>query len=80
MLVFVVLGGIGNIRGSIIAAAVLTVLPELLRAFNDYRMLAYAVILILVMLTSNNDRLKQLRWRIRSYFQHSSRRQEAEHE
>ncbi len=80
VLVFVVLGGIGNIRGSIIAAAVLTVLPELLRAFNDYRMLAYAVILILVMLTSNNDRFKQLRWRIRSYFQHSSRRQEAEHE
>jgi len=80
VLVFVVLGGIGNIRGSIIAAAVLTVLPELLRAFNDYRMLAYAVILILVMLTSNNDRLKQLRWRIRSYFQHSLHRQEAEHE
>ena len=39
ILVFVVLGGIGNIRGSIIAAAVLTVLPEVLRSFNDYRML-----------------------------------------
>ena len=37
ILVFVVLGGIGNIRGSIIAAAVLTVLPEVLRSFNDYR-------------------------------------------
>jgi len=59
VLVFVVLGGIGNIRGSIIAAALLTVLPELLRAFNDYRMLVYAIVLILVMLVSNNPRIKQ---------------------
>lgn len=70
VLVFVVLGGIGNIRGSIIAAAILTILPELLRAFNDYRMLAYAVILILVMLTSNNDRLKQLIQHATSIFRH----------
>lgn len=60
VLVFVVLGGIGNIRGSVIAAALLTVLPELLRAFNDYRMLIYAVVLILVMLISNNPTIK--RW------------------
>jgi len=53
VLVFVVLGGIGNIRGSIIAAALLTVLPELLRAFNDYRMLIYAIVLIVVMLATN---------------------------
>ncbi len=61
VLVFVVLGGIGNIRGSIIAAALLTVLPELLRAFNDYRMLVYAVVLILVMVISNSEGLKQLK-------------------
>ena len=61
VLVFVVLGGIGNIRGSIIAAALLTVLPELLRAFNDYRMLIYAIVLIIVMLLTNNERFKQ--WR-----------------
>ena len=54
MLVFVVLGGIGNMRGSVIAAAVLTVLPELLRAFQDYRMLVYAIVLILVMLITNS--------------------------
>ena len=36
-------------------------LPELLRAFNDYRMLIYAIVLILVMLTTNNARFKQLR-------------------
>ena len=53
VLVFVVLGGIGNIWGSIIAAALLTVLPELLREFNDYRMLVYAIVLILVMLMTN---------------------------
>ena len=58
ILVFVVLGGLGNIRGSLIAAALLTVLPELLRAFSDYRMLVYAIVLILVMLTTNNPTLK----------------------
>ncbi len=50
ILVYVVLGGIGNIRGSVISALVLTVLPELLRAVNDYRMLIYAIVLIVVML------------------------------
>jgi len=50
ILVFVVLGGIGNIRGSVIAAIVLTLLPELLRGLNDYRMLIYAVVLIAMML------------------------------
>ena len=56
ILVFVVLGGIGNLRGSIIAAALLTVLPELLREFQDYRMLVYAVVLIIVMIISNNEK------------------------
>ena len=54
VLVFVVLGGMGNIRGSIIAATILTILPEALRSLNDYRMLIYAVVLILVMLATNN--------------------------
>ena len=58
VLVFVVLGGMGNIRGSVIAATVLTILPELLRAVNDYRMLLYAIVLILVMLVTNNPILK----------------------
>jgi len=48
--VFVVLGGIGNIRGSMIAAVILTVLPEVLRGLSDYRMLIYAVVLIAMML------------------------------
>ena len=60
VLVFVVLGGLGNIRGSIVAAAVLTVLPEALRGFADYRMLIYAIVLILVMLVTNDPRIKAL--------------------
>ena len=65
VLVFVVLGGIGSIRGSIIAATVLTVLPELLRAFADYRMLVYAVLLIAMMLLTNNKNLSAFFSRLR---------------
>ncbi|MDD6023570.1 MAG: branched-chain amino acid ABC transporter permease [Oscillospiraceae bacterium] len=61
ILVFVVLGGMGNIRGGMIAAAILTVLPEVLRAMNDYRMLIYAIVLILVMLFTNNEKAVQIR-------------------
>ena len=64
VLVFVVLGGIGNIRGSIISATLLTILPELLRAFANYRMLIYAIVLILVMLATNNPTLRSLVQRI----------------
>ena len=60
ILVFVVLGGLGNMFGSIIAAAALTILPEALRGFADYRMLIYAVVLILVMLGTNSPQLKGL--------------------
>ncbi len=58
VLVFVVLGGLGNMKGSIIAAIVLTLLPELLRAFSTYRMLLYAVVLIIIMLITNNPEMK----------------------
>ena len=58
VLVFVVLGGLGNMLGSIIAAAALTILPEALRQFSDYRMMVYAIVLILVMLVTNNPTLK----------------------
>ncbi len=68
ILVFVVLGGIGNLRGSMIAAAVLTVLPELLRQFQDYRMLVYAIVLILVMVVTNNAKAKALLERIGAKF------------
>ena len=61
VLVFVVLGGLGNIWGSIIATVVLYILPEALRGFANYRMLIYAVVLILVMLTTNNPVIKSYR-------------------
>ena len=60
ILVFVVLGGLGNIWGSIIAATVLTILPEALRQFADYRMLTYAIVLILVMIFTYSPKVKNL--------------------
>lgn len=68
VLVFVVLGGMGNMFGSVIAAAMLTVLPEMLREVGDYRMLAYALVLILVMIITNNDTLKTYGDLIKSKF------------
>lgn len=63
ILVFVVLGGIGNIRGSIIAALILTLLPELLRGLSDYRMLIYAIVLIAMMLINWSPKAIELRER-----------------
>ncbi|QNL43416.1 branched-chain amino acid ABC transporter permease [Oscillibacter hominis] len=65
ILVFVVLGGLGNMLGSIIAAAALTILPEALRQFSDYRMLVYAIVLILVMLATNSPQVRQFIVKIR---------------
>ena len=50
ILVMVVLGGMGSMLGSVVSATVLTILPEALRAFSDYRMVVYSVVLILVMI------------------------------
>ncbi len=50
ILVMVVLGGMGSMLGSVVSAAVLTALPEALRVFSDWRMIAYALLLILVMI------------------------------
>lgn len=61
ILVYVVLGGIGNIRGSVIAAALLTVLPELLRGFNDYRMLIYSIVLIVMMIVNSSPKFKDIK-------------------
>ena len=57
ILVFVVLGGMGSTLGSIIAAVVLTILPEWLRFLQDYRMLIYAVVLIGMMLFNASPKL-----------------------
>ncbi len=58
ILVFVVLGGIGNMKGSIIAAIILTALPEYLRFLQEYRMLIYALVLIIMMLFNWSPKAK----------------------
>ncbi|MBQ7144551.1 MAG: branched-chain amino acid ABC transporter permease [Oscillospiraceae bacterium] len=50
ILVMVVLGGMGSMLGSVIAASVLTVISELLRSVGDYRMVFYALLLVLMMI------------------------------
>lgn len=65
ILVFVVLGGLGSLRGSIIATIILYALPELfLRDLGNFRMLIYAIILILVMLFNNAPFFINIRKRV----------------
>ena len=80
ILVFVVLGGIGSIRGSMISAVILTLLPELLRGLNDYRMLIYAIVLILMMLFNWSPKAKELRSRfsLKNLFAKNKSAKEAE--
>ncbi len=63
ILVMVVLGGMGSVRGSVIAAIILYALPEALRDFSDYRMLAYSVVLIAIMLLNASPKFTELRGR-----------------
>jgi branched-chain amino acid transport system permease protein len=58
ILVFVVLGGMGNILGSVISATVLYILPEAMRGLQDYRMIIYAVVLIVVMLCTWSPKVR----------------------
>ena len=69
ILVMVVLGGMGSVRGSIIAAIILQALPELLREFADYRMLAYSVLLIVIMLLNASPKFAELKgnWSIGNF-------------
>lgn len=75
ILVFVVLGGLGSMRGSVIATIILYALPEMLRKVNENivnaRMLIYAVILILLMLWKNAPFFINLREKIKARFKKS---------
>ena len=65
ILVMVVLGGMGsNMLGSVIAAVVMTALPEILRDFSDYRMLIYSIMLIVIMLFTSAPALAGFRERL----------------
>lgn len=71
ILVMVVLGGMGNITGSLISAAVLTFIPQYLKVigFTDaYRMVAYAVILIVMMILNNMTWFKRFKANVTLFF------------
>lgn len=68
ILVFVVMGGIGNIRGSVISAVILTLLPEVLRSLNNYRMLMYSIVLIFMMLFTSAPAFIQYRQKLTQVF------------
>ena len=78
ILVFVVLGGMGSTLGSIVAAVALTVLPEWLRFLSDYRMLIYAIVLIVVMLANHNDKFQALLAKGKSLLTFKSKTRNAE--
>ena len=64
ILVYVVLGGMGNIRGSLIASVILVLLPELMRQLNDYRMLIYSIVLIVMMIFNWSPKAKEFREKV----------------
>lgn len=66
ILVYVVLGGLGNITGTIIATTALILIPELLRSIADYRLIIYSVILIATMLITNNSKINKVVQEIKS--------------
>ncbi len=51
IIAMIVLGGMGSVSGAIMAAIALTVLPEALRGVKEYRMVIYALLLIVLMIT-----------------------------
>jgi ABC-type branched-subunit amino acid transport system permease subunit len=50
IVVMVTLGGLGSISGAVLAAIILTLLPEVLRPIADYRMIIYSLLLVFMML------------------------------
>lgn len=77
ILVYVVLGGIGSLRGSMIAAIILYALPELLRGFSNYRMLIYAIVLIVMMLFNWAPAARNWRSRVMEKIRGGNKKKEA---
>lgn len=63
IIVMVILGGMGNTVGVIFAAVVLTILPEVLRPVQQYRMVIYSLLLIILMLTRPQGLFGGISWR-----------------
>ncbi len=59
ILVFVVLGGMGNLRGSMIAATIITVIPIAFGFLQDYRMLIYSIVLIIMMIANSSPKVRE---------------------
>ncbi|MDI6870065.1 MAG: branched-chain amino acid ABC transporter permease [Bacillota bacterium] len=74
VLVMVVLGGLGSVTGSILSAAVLTYLPEMLRQFAMLRMVIYSMLLIVMMLVRPQGLLGT--WEVSQAFRDLWRRRE----
>jgi branched-chain amino acid transport system permease protein len=77
IMVFVVLGGLGSISGAILAAAVLTAAPELLRGFGEWRMILYSLLLITTMILRPQGllgarELEPVRWLARMRGRHAA--------
>ena len=74
ILLIVVLGGMGSIKGSIISATIITILPEVLRGLADYRMLIYAIALIVMMILNESPKFKELKEKLLSQLQRKKRK------
>jgi branched-chain amino acid transport system permease protein len=77
ILVMVILGGMGSMVGSIISASGLTLLPIVLQSylknFNNYRMIIYALILILVMIYRPSGLMGNYKFSISKFFKRSEK-------
>ncbi|MBC8560008.1 branched-chain amino acid ABC transporter permease [Fumia xinanensis] len=74
ILVIVVLGGMGSIKGSVISAIIVTLLPEVLRGADDYRMLIYAIVLIAMMLLNGSPKVAEWKEKLFSKLRFSKKR------
>ena len=80
ILVYVVLGGLGNMTGTIISTVVLVLLPEMLRGLQDYRMIIYSIILIVTMILSNNEKVLAFVSRVREKIRNRGVKEAEAHE
>ena len=78
ILVYVVMGGMGNILGSVISATLLYVLPESMDFLEDYRMILYAVVLIVLMLCTWSPAVKGMLQRAKVNLQQRMRKNQKE--
>jgi branched-chain amino acid transport system permease protein len=73
VIAMVVLGGMGSLSGSVLAAIILTLLPEVLRPVKDYRMVIYSLMLIVLMITRPQGLFGDRELDFRRFFQRGRR-------